>query len=278
MNGETEEEKKQSAKDTSIDSIERMGRYNPLRTRPVKVKFTEKKDVDNLFKNRKKLPKGIFIDKEYSKSTEKERRTLRPIIKAARRIDKFKGICKMEGPNFVLDGKKYHRQNLHTLPNELDPSKVTSRSNDETHAFFGELNPLSNFHLCKFTIDNEEFHSSEQWIQSRKAEFCKDKLTMNRIMNSEDALDSKEIARDISNFNQRAWLDQAEEICYLGIKEKFLQNKALMDTLLQTENKTLVKASFDSDWGTGIPLSNGNCLDRSKWKSEGILGRILMRI
>ena len=98
---------------------------------------------------------------------------------------------------------------------------------------------------------------------------------MNRIMNSEDALDSKEIARDISNFNRRAWIDQAEEICYLGIKEKFLQNRALMDTLLQTENKTLVEASFDSDWGT---LNNVNCLDRSKWKSEGILGRILMRI
>ena len=94
MNGETEEEKKQSAKNTSIDSIERMGRFNPLRTQPVKVKFTEKKDVDNLFKNRKKLPKGIFIDKEYSKSTEKERRTLRPIIKAARRMTNLKGFVR----------------------------------------------------------------------------------------------------------------------------------------------------------------------------------------
>ena len=37
MNGETEEEKKQSARDTSIESIERMGRYNPFRTRPVKL-------------------------------------------------------------------------------------------------------------------------------------------------------------------------------------------------------------------------------------------------
>ena len=50
MNGETEEEKKQSARDTLIESIERMGRYNPLRIRPVKVKFTDKKDVDHLFK------------------------------------------------------------------------------------------------------------------------------------------------------------------------------------------------------------------------------------
>ena len=106
MSGSTEDEKRKNAKETSIESIERMGRYNPLRIRPVKVKFTDKKDVDNLFKNRKKLPRGIFIDKEYSKSTEKERRIMRPIIKAARRIDKFKGICKLEGPNFVLDGKK----------------------------------------------------------------------------------------------------------------------------------------------------------------------------
>ena len=278
MNGETEEEKKENARDTSIESIEHMGRYNPLRTRPVKVKFTDKKDVDNLFKNRKKLPKGVFIDKEYSRATEKERRTLRPIIKAARRIDKFKGICKMEGPNFVLDGKKYHRQNLHTLPVELEPAKVTSKMNDEVYAFFGELNPLSNLHPCKFTVNNEEFHSSEQWIQSRKAEFCKDRITMNRIMNSEDALDSKETAKDITNFNWRAWLDQAEELCYPGIREKFVQNDELIEALKKTENKTLIKASFDSDWGTGIPLNNENCLCRSKWKTEGILGRILMRI
>ena len=195
-----------------------------------------------------------------------------------RRMDKFKGICRMEGPNFVLDGKKYHRQNLHTLPIELDPSKVTSKTNDEVHAFFGELNPLSNFHPCKFTVNNEEFHSSEQWIQSRKADFCKDRITKNRIMNSKDALDSKDIARDITNFNRRAWLDQAEEICYLGIREKFVQNEELMEALKKTENKTLIEASFDSDWGTGIPLSSKNCLCRNKWKSEGILGRILMRI
>ena len=59
MQGETEEDKTKSAGDTSIASVERMGKYNPLRIRPVKVKFSDKKDVDNLFKNRKKLPRGI---------------------------------------------------------------------------------------------------------------------------------------------------------------------------------------------------------------------------
>ena len=35
--------------------------------------------------------------------------------------------------------------------------KVTSRSNTETVAFFGELNPFSNF----YTVDGEEIHSSK---------------------------------------------------------------------------------------------------------------------
>ena len=53
-------------------------------------------------KNRKKLPRGIYIDKEYSKATEKERRLLRPVIKAARRIDKYKGACHLDGPQLVI--------------------------------------------------------------------------------------------------------------------------------------------------------------------------------
>ena len=68
----TPEERKETAKKTPIDSIEQLGKYISTHNRPVKVKFTNKTDVDNLFKNRKKLPDGVFIDKEYSKATEKE--------------------------------------------------------------------------------------------------------------------------------------------------------------------------------------------------------------
>ena len=56
MEGDDFEAKKTLAGQTSIDSVERVGKFNPLRARPVKVKFLEKKDVDHLFKNRKQLP------------------------------------------------------------------------------------------------------------------------------------------------------------------------------------------------------------------------------
>ena len=278
MNGETEEDKTKSAGDTSIESVERMGKYNLLQTRPVKVKFSDKKDVDNLFKNRKKLPKGIYINKEYSKATEKERHLLRPVIKAARRIDNYKGACHLDGPQLIIEGKHYHRQNIHTLPDDLNPIEVTSKSNEEVFAFFGELNPLSNFHSCKFNLEGESFNSSEQYIQWTKAKYGGDKIAMDHILNCEDAADCKEVSRDITNLDRKGWVESAESLCFKGIQAKFLQNDHLMERLLDTGEKTLVEASYDETWGTGQHLGSRDCLPKSKWKSIGILGRILMRI
>ena len=184
----------------------------------------------------------------------------------------------MEGPQLVIEGKRYHRQNIHTLPEDLNPMEVTSKSDDETLAFFGELNPLSNFHPCKFDLEGESFNSSEQYIQWTKAKYCGDRIAMERILNCEDASDCKEASRDIVNIDRKGWLDSAESLCFDGIQAKFVQNNHLMEKLLDTGEKTLVEASYDEAWGTGQHLGSKDCLIRSKWKSVGILGRILMKI
>ena len=136
MQGDTEEMKKTKAAQTSIEQVKRIGKYNPLHARPIKVKFSNKNDAVNVLKNKKKLPKGVFVDKEYCKATEKERRLLRPIIKAARRMESYKGLCRLDGAQLVLDGKKYHRKNLHTLPDGLSVLDVTTKSNEDAIAFF----------------------------------------------------------------------------------------------------------------------------------------------
>ena len=276
--GATAEDRKEVAKKTPIDSIERMGKFNAHRPRPVKVKFVNKSDVSNLFRNRKKLPDGIFIDREYSKATEKERRLLRPIVKAARKIEEYKGNCRLEGPYLKLNGKRYHRLNVHTLPAKLGPSEVTSVSNDHSLGFFGELNPFSNFHPCHFSLEGIDFHSTEQYIQMKKAEFFKDEVAKERIIHCEDAMDSKEISRDITNFNKREWSKVAEELCLPGIRAKFFQNPGLMAALLNTGNMNLVESSYDDLWGTGIPLSDPSALNETQWKSIGLLGKMLMVI
>ena len=67
--------------------------------------------------------------------------------------------------------------------------------------------------------------------------------------------------------------------CEPGIREKFMQNPHLMDTLIRrTENKTIVECTKDRLWGTGSALSEESCLNRDRWITQGILGRILERI
>ena len=278
MSGEDYESKKALAGKTSIDSVERIGKYNPLRARPVKVKFREKDDVDNLFKHRKKLPRGVYIDKEYSRTTEKERRLVRPILRAARRTEKYKGKVRMEGPHLIIDSKHYHRFNLHTLPDDLDPIEATSTSNDTIVGFFGELHPFSNFHPSTFICENMEFHSSEQFIQMKAAEYFKDEVAKERIMKADDAEDCKDIARDINSFNRSEWSKVAQELCEPGITQKFLQNQSLLATLMDTGNKTIVESSHDTIWGTGTHLGSKDALNKQKWTGTNILGKILMGI
>ena len=91
-------------------------------------------------------------------------------------------------------------------------------------------------------------------------------------------MDSKEISMDITNFNKQEWTQVAEDLCYPSIREKFFQNRGLMAALLHTGTKKLVESSFNDTWGTGIPISHASALDETKWKSTGLLGKILMSI
>ena len=177
-----------------------------------------------------------------------------------------------------MDGQHYHRQNIHTLQAKLDPAEVTSVSDDDSVAFFGELNPFSNFHPCQFNLEGIDFHSTEQYIQMKKAEFFQDEIAKELIQHCEDSLDSKMISRDILNFNKQEWSKVAEELCVPGIRAKFFQNPGLMASLLNTGTKNLLESSYDDLWRTGIPLSDPAVLDESKWRTVGLLGKMLMSV
>ena len=167
---------------------------------------------------------------------------------------------------------------MHTLPAKLGPAEVTTISNEQSIGFFGELNPFSNFHPCQFSLDDVDYHSTEQYIQMKKAEFFKDDAAKERILHCEDAMDSKDISKDITNFNKREWNKAAEDLCLPGIRAKFFQNPGLMAALLNMGNKNLVESSYDELWGTGLPLSDLGALDESWWKSIGLLGKMLMTV
>ena len=272
------EEQIQIARKIPIKKTYRLGRYNSQRGRPIVINFVYHEDCENLLSNKKYLPRGIFADRQYSQDTENKRRILRPIYKTAINHHLYKGRCKMEGEFLKIHGRRYGVNNIGNLPQDLSGYKCTIKEDPDTIGFYGELNPMSNFYNCEFTFNNLKFHSSEQLIQFNKAKHFRDHVTMSQILYADTPLECKQLSRDIANYDDDNWRQVAKNMCQDGIMEKFKQNPSIGETLLNTGNKRLVECSFDKFWGTGIILSNRNCLDKKLWANNGgILGEMLMK-
>ena len=76
VNKPTPEEQLNVASNIPIVSTEKLGCYTENRNRPISITFENKSDSDLLLKRKKKLPDGIFVDREYCSETEKERQFL----------------------------------------------------------------------------------------------------------------------------------------------------------------------------------------------------------
>ena len=275
ISGTSMEDKLEQAGRIPIKNVSRIGKYSAMRNRPVLVEFYYKSDCEFLLSNKKHLPERVYVDKQYCEETEKIRRKLSPILSAARKNDIYKGKCKMEGSTLIIKGRNYTTSNLHDLPTDISGFHVTSKFTPDTLGFYGELNPLSNFHPAPFQINGQYYHSSEQFIQQQKCIMFGDKETERQVMLCETPLECKAVARDVKNYDHECWKQESKASCTPGILAKFEQNPSLSHLLACTGTKTLVECSKDKHWGTGIPLYEENCLDRTKWTSQGLLGEIL---
>ena len=279
MQGDTEDQKLSNAKQISIKSSRRLGRFSRQRTRPISAELHHKQDVEFILQNRHDLGQGIYVDREYPVDIEWKRKILLPVLRAAKRSSEFKKYSRLENDKIILKGRAYSVNTLNQLPEEVNVFKVTMRENENTVGFFGEINPLSNFYRSTFIYDGIHYISSEQFIQSSKAKYFGDLDTYNLIMGCATSLECKNLSRQIRNVNMDKWDKVAEKICHPGIRAKFLQNPVALDTLLtKTGRKQIVECTSDRLWGTGIPLGDPLCLDTSKWISPGIMGQILENI
>ena len=279
LEGENPTIKLAMAKNMVIKKCKRVGRFSRTRARPITVEFLQCQDVEYIMENKNFLQRGIYVDREYVAEIERKRRILLPILKAAKQVNDYKKKCRLEKDKVVINGKHYGTDNLHQLPEDLDVFDITTKSNSDCIGFFGALNPLSNFYESRFEVDGVEYISSEQYIQLQKATMFNDASSYNNIMGSTNSLDCKNAARSIKNFDRDRWEKTAETVCKVGIKAKFSQNQYLQTVLVEkTKNKTLVECANDRLWANGIPLYSDSCLDRQKWISQGLLGKLLEEV
>ena len=103
-----------------------------------------------------------------------------------------------------------------------------------TVAFFGELNPFSNFHQAPFHSGGKHYPTAEHFIQECKALFFKDEMSAKQIFHAKTALEAKQAARNIVNYNHDKWMSAAKLEMKPGLLMKFKRHTHLNKMLQET--------------------------------------------
>lgn len=110
----------------------------------------------------------------------------------------------------------------------------------------------------------------------QKALTFKDRVTARIIMDTKDPTQHKALGRAVINFDPTVWACVAREVVKPGIAAKFTANDDLRQELFDTAGRLLVEASpHDHIWGVGMPASDPDIADLTKWKGLNWLGFML---
>ena len=250
----------------TVNRIHRDGPYTRGRKRPIIVNFQWFGDVRFILENKKKLPTDIYVNEDFPIEIRQRRRVLRPILKKALSLSRYKGKVKLKFDKLIVNGIPYSMGNLRDLPKDLCPSDNCQEENDDYIGFLGLHSPFSNFYQCSFKLNNVSYSNVEQVIQADKATSCNDDRAKFKIMSTKNPFEMKRIGRNLQGFNEQKWeKDQSAKVVYNAVMAKFSQDHELLNILLRTGSKCIFKASTDQYWGCGLHLCNPNLLKKDSW-------------
>lgn len=145
--------------------------------------------------------------------------------------------------------------------------------------FWKTESPFSNFYKCKFIVENIEFISSEQYFMYKKAMAFMDADTAEEILKSKMPWEAKKLGRQVKNFKKEEWDSMCERIMYDAVYNKFYQNAALLNILINTNDTKFVESSpVDSLWGIGLSEEDARKVPEEQWPGKNLLGIILTQL
>lgn len=264
-----------------ISRCHRVGKFTKGHRRPIVAHFNWFGDRQAIFKNRNRLPPGIFVHEDFPEEVEDRRKMLRPILNEAMKKEKYKGQAFITVDKLIIAKKVYTvkpRNNLHELPDDLNPETLCQKTDGNTLVFFGYGSAFSNFHSAPYKSDNVKYSCSEQQIQASKAKLFNDDVTAERIMAAKSPYEMKKLGGRVKNFSGQQWREAAPAIAKKAVLAKFSQNSHLKKKLLDTGDMILAEATRDKLWGTGVGLREAGCLDNQNWTGRGCMGDALLYV
>lgn len=241
------------------------------------VGFHHPKQRNQILYNGKKLKElcKVSVEEDFPEEVEQRRRTLLPIFREAKKTTR----ARLHDDVLTLSGKKYTLQNLHSLPEHLQPEQIATKVKGNMICFFTFLSSFSNHHKCNFTMRNTDFNCSEQAFMYSKAKLFKDEEIASKILKCQDPRRQKKLGRQIADFSEDLWSQHKDRIMFESLTAKYEQNPHLREILKSTGNKTLIECNpGDTYWGIGLDIQNKDAWEPSKWRGRNRLGVLLGEI
>ena len=130
-----------------------------------------------------------------------------------------------------------------------------------------------------FTLDKQYYPTTEHFMMAKKAKLFNDETTYINIVKSKTPKEAKAYGRQVKNFDNDIWEENAFNIVVQGNFEKFSQNEQIKKILIDTYPHILVEASpVDKVWGIGLSSDDKKASNPLEWEGENYLGFALMKV
>ena len=147
---------------------------------------------------------------------------------------------------------------------------------ENTYAFNGIKNKLSNFYQCEIQYKNVTHRSNEHLYQWRKAAFHQMPDIAEKISQADSAWEAKKLGDKVKT--TPAWETNCERFMKECIMLKLEQCSAFREELLNTGSKVLVECTRDRFWGAGLTREETLKSSPENWPGSNTMGKILTKI
>lgn len=256
-----------------LDVAYRIGRKGPS-PRPIVVKFVKEHIRNEVNRRRTNLKdseetKIAFLNEDLPAKTNQQTADLRCIVNHA----KSKNVnARILGDKISIDNKTYSYKDIDRLPQGLKISDAKMIDTPRGIAFQSQYAFLSNFFPTPVKYNGLHFASAEHAYQYKRAIFLGNQDAAHNARIAKTSQEAKRAGACL--LSNKEWdlskMDTMKKIVFA----KFAQSKSLQERLLDTGDRPLIEASYDSYWGSGLPLTARKMIP-GDWQGKNFLGAIL---
>ena len=268
-----------SWEDIKFERVHRIGTKIAGRIRPIIAKFCYYKERELVWGCRKKLAnKDTKLSEDYPPEILEERRTLYPILKAAKNSERIKAAS-MRYNKLYIDSKLYGVNDLNGLPTFLRPENFASKQGNGVYLFASSHAILSNLYSnVDFKIASSTYCSTEQYYQYKKATYFNDDQTAAKIMAERNPYKILQLGKTVKEYDESKWLPRAEQVLFTANIAKFMQNEHAREVLLSTGKDHIGEATHDPVFGIGTNIHDPQALNKTTWSGKNLFGQVLEKV